>query len=172
MPAPRGGAHAALFCFAAVGCGLDVDAEPAPSCGADGGVCPGVEDPAPGEGPAFTPTSGTAEPPRAPGAPEAPPPQVDAGQPPAPDVCPPGFTDCNGVCVDLLTDDLNCGRCGVACFPTERCLFGQCCGVDEVLCGNLCTNLLSDESNCGTCGFQCEPGLECVLGVCTPLTPS
>jgi hypothetical protein len=170
MPALRLGALVAFACVAASGCGLDVDAEPAPSCGPDGIPCPDI-DPEPGEGPAFTPTSGTADPPSVPRAPGAPSPQVDAGQAPPRDVCPIGFTDCNGICVDLLTDDLNCGRCGVTCGPTERCRFGQCCTVDEVLCGNRCTNLLSDEQNCGTCGFECEPGFECVLGLCSALPP-
>ncbi len=28
-----------------------------------------------------------------------------------------GLTDCGGVCVDLLNDDVNCGACGYACYP-------------------------------------------------------
>jgi hypothetical protein len=175
LPPLRLGALVAFCGVAALGCGLDVDAAPAPFCGPEGPKCPAV-DAGLGVGPAFTPTSATAGPPRTPSGPRGPAPQVDGGQVPIPNVCPQGFTLCDGICVDLLTDELNCGRCGVVCGVTERCQFGQCCGVDEVLCGNVCTNLLSDEFNCGTCGFQCPPGTECVLGVCSafppPLTPT
>lgn len=152
-----------LCAACALSCGLDVDAEPAPACAPSEATCP---DPF-GDG-AVVPTARKAETrPLRPSRPQLPP---DAGQALRP--CPPGFTDCNGLCVDLLTDNLNCGRCGVACFPTEQCRFGQCCGVTEELCGNVCTDLSRDEFNCGTCGFRCEPGLDCVLGICTPVTPS
>ena len=38
-----------------------------------------------------------------------------------------GLTDCNGVCVDLLTDASNCGACGVVCPQGPgSCLGGFC----------------------------------------------
>jgi hypothetical protein len=33
---------------------------------------------------------------------------------------------CNGSCVDPLTDDDNCGTCGVRCGPTSTCQYGKC----------------------------------------------
>ncbi|MBI5502489.1 MAG: hypothetical protein HY907_19755 [Deltaproteobacteria bacterium] len=40
--------------------------------------------------------------------------------------CVSGETDCGGVCVDLLFDELNCGACGSACSAGQTCLRGSC----------------------------------------------
>ncbi|MBI5489362.1 MAG: hypothetical protein HY905_18665 [Deltaproteobacteria bacterium] len=40
--------------------------------------------------------------------------------------CGSGETDCGGVCVDLLFDELNCGACGSACAAGQTCLRGIC----------------------------------------------
>ena len=40
--------------------------------------------------------------------------------------CPVGETNCNGLCADLQTDVLNCGRCGTSCDEGEFCVAGQC----------------------------------------------
>jgi hypothetical protein len=40
--------------------------------------------------------------------------------------CPPGLTDCNGICVNLQVDKANCGACGNACGGSQRCRGGVC----------------------------------------------
>lgn len=40
--------------------------------------------------------------------------------------CPPGETECSGLCVDLDLDAGNCGACGNACAPGESCRAGSC----------------------------------------------
>jgi hypothetical protein len=40
-------------------------------------------------------------------------------------VCPDGLTDCDGECVDLNTDEDNCGVCGKVC-PFDSCIEGVC----------------------------------------------
>jgi hypothetical protein len=82
------------------------------------------------------------------------------------------------VCVDLSSDDANCGACGSACSAPEFCSGGQCeaPGLDpctmvpgQAYCGGVCVDMLSDPNNCGACGNACESvfGLqECILGIC------
>jgi hypothetical protein len=40
--------------------------------------------------------------------------------------CSPGPTNCNGACVDLQTDNNNCGSCGNVCIGFEHCIDGDC----------------------------------------------
>ncbi|MCD6497802.1 MAG: hypothetical protein J7M25_05780, partial [Deltaproteobacteria bacterium] len=40
--------------------------------------------------------------------------------------CPEGQTDCDGTCVDLQSDDANCGRCGNICPEGTQCSNGRC----------------------------------------------
>ena len=35
-------------------------------------------------------------------------------------------TECGGQCVDLRTDEQNCGACGVTCAPDQYCAKGSC----------------------------------------------
>lgn len=44
-----------------------------------------------------------------------------------PPTCTPAQTDCNGVCVDLNSDEANCGACGRACGAGEVCNNGLAC---------------------------------------------
>lgn len=37
-----------------------------------------------------------------------------------------GTVDCNGMCVDTMTDGQNCGMCGNVCGPDDKCRGGQC----------------------------------------------
>jgi hypothetical protein len=48
----------------------------------------------------------------------------DAGDAASEVGCAGRLTSCNGACVDLLTDDANCGGCGLACSTT--CTMGRC----------------------------------------------
>jgi MYXO-CTERM domain-containing protein len=47
--------------------------------------------------------------------------------------CDDGLTDCAGACVDLSSDDANCGACAIACDDGQSCQDGACrddCGDD------------------------------------------
>lgn len=63
--------------------------------------------------------------------------------------CWPTKIPCNNVCVDPLTDPLNCGDCGIVCAEGEICGSG--------FCGSPCTDNLDCPDNLE---FNCE------LGVC------
>ncbi len=41
-------------------------------------------------------------------------------------VCAPGWTDCDGTCVNLQVDARACGACGVACPESQGCVAGTC----------------------------------------------
>ena len=63
-----------------------------------------------------------------------------------------GMAACDGVCIDIMTDDGNCGSCGTACgSPTTTCTAGVCaCPTSgEIACGGACVNTQMDTSNCG-----------------------
>ena len=102
--------------------------------------------------------------------------------------CPSGTTECNGRCVDLRTNDDNCGACGRACIdnqPTDAgtvpdhmffgCHEGQCSELRCIRTGrefwvdcnqDIATDgceadLQNDVENCGTCGNACDPGQQC-----------
>jgi hypothetical protein len=90
---------------------------------------------------------------------------------------------CNGVCVDVLFDSNNCGKCGTQCAPDEACVAGNCqpsaaltvppgqeagCVADMALCNGVCIDVMGDRANCGLCGFQCAEGEVCIAGTCHP----
>lgn len=106
--------------------------------------------------------------------------------------CPAGLTNCNGVCVDLLTDMNNCAQCGNVCptsLPNADVFCGE--GVDEnnepaygcvFLCGrdfrdcnddpdDGCEVEIRDNNfHCGTCAnTDCAAtGKECKGCTCLP----
>ena len=41
--------------------------------------------------------------------------------------CAKGYTECDGLCVDLLVDGNNCGACGVICPGGRPCHDGEYC---------------------------------------------
>lgn len=87
--------------------------------------------------------------------------------------CGSGFTLCVGQCVNLLTDKLNCAKCGNACGGpnnTDRsfCIQGVC-GCDtsfQAWCTNTCRDVKFDPQNCGVCGNVCPMGKTCVNYTC------
>lgn len=91
--------------------------------------------------------------------------------------CPTDLTDCDGECVNLLTNNRFCsatGACGTGCAAGEMCNGAGVCalfcwsGLTE--CGGECVNLLTDNRFCsatGDCGTGCAAGEVCDgAGVC------
>jgi hypothetical protein len=74
------------------------------------------------------------------------------------------------VCVDLMSNPMNCGECGNACEADVKCVNGGCGGKPcaepgWVMCGSVCQDLSGDMENCGWCGHSCN-GHDCVDGIC------
>ena len=105
-------------------------------------------------------------------------------------LCPPGQTSCPTGCVDLQSDDANCGACGTVCPSGQSCQSGQClctpvtcpsgatqdpitcqcpCPNGQSDCNGACVDLQNDANNCGSCGHQCQT---CKAGqcFCPPMT--
>jgi hypothetical protein len=86
-------------------------------------------------------------------------------------VCPSDRRACGANCTDIMTDDNNCGACGVSCSSEKTCQQGVClarCRYDETGCADGCHNLSYDSQNCGTCGNICPVGLACNRSICAP----
>ena len=81
---------------------------------------------------------------------------------------------CNGVCKHILTDNNNCGTCGIVCqgipaINPKSCCSGNCCPLGsccQVGGEDTCVDLLTDRANCGTCGNACAGNRICCNGVC------
>ncbi len=89
--------------------------------------------------------------------------------------CSGGLQMCGASCVDFLSDNLNCGACGMACPATDSCVAGVCrrlgmvdggCNPPSLQCGPVCTNIQSDNNNCGRCGAACAGDRLCLNGAC------
>jgi len=83
--------------------------------------------------------------------------------------CGEGRGCCNGTCVDLQTDETNCGQCGKACGGSP-CLEGRCVGpcVDGLTaCDGTCVDLLRDPEHCGSCHTVCQHQTTCQAGECS-----
>jgi hypothetical protein len=75
---------------------------------------------------------------------------------------------CGAACVDIATDDANCGKCGTKCSTASHCVAGSCsCPPGAPVCGGVCVDLKSDPENCNGCGNRCAAGNACVNGTCT-----
>ncbi|GAG34147.1 unnamed protein product, partial [marine sediment metagenome] len=99
--------------------------------------------------------------------------------------CQAGLVECNGTCVDPLTNRMYCGasgdcqgaNAGAQCGSGEICVNGQCeisCPTGQLDCGGFCVNPLTDEDYCGAsgdcqganAGQTCAWGQRCVNGSC------
>jgi hypothetical protein len=77
-----------------------------------------------------------------------------------PDVCATG-------CVNLSTNNANCGACGVTCSGGKTCQSGSCaCPAGQTDCSGTCADLLTSNANCGACGSPCVAGTICQAGSC------
>ena len=85
------------------------------------------------------------------------------------------MTICEDGCQSYLTDDNNCGGCGIECAFDEFCDVGACepiCpGAGQELCGETCEDTLNDPTNCGGCGIECAYDEFCDGGSCAPICP-
>jgi hypothetical protein len=83
---------------------------------------------------------------------------------------------CDGVCVDLQFDAMNCGACGRLTPTGATCVQGQpmCIDPENAICADeygaeSCVNLLDDMDHCGLCGRSCPGGnmmAGCTSGRC------
>ncbi|KAJ4748856.1 hypothetical protein LUZ62_083261 [Rhynchospora pubera] len=67
----------------------------------------------------------------------------------------PGHDCCHKRCVNVKTDNLNCGECG------KKCKFGWMC------CSGKCVSVMYDRSNCGGCKRKCKKHSVCRYGMCS-----
>ena len=84
--------------------------------------------------------------------------------------CGSGQTDCNGKCVDLATDNGNCGKCGTKCDTSAGflCSAKNCtCSGGTTECNGACVNTSLDKNNCGACDNACAAGEVCDTGSCS-----
>jgi hypothetical protein len=85
--------------------------------------------------------------------------------------CPPGLTNCGGVCRVLTIDPDHCGSCAHVCASNEICRGGVCtqlgaCPSGQTNCGSGCVDLQTNPNHCGSCGHACATGEVCSAGVC------
>lgn len=81
---------------------------------------------------------------------------------------------CGDTCVDLDSDNLNCGACGTACAAGKVCSLGACaatCAPGLVACAGGCIDPQSDRIHCGassacTGGATCGDTEACHFGTC------
>jgi Stigma-specific protein, Stig1 len=93
----------------------------------------------------------------------------DTGGPDASDGCRAYEQQCNGVCIPVTDDPMNCGGCQVQCAPGEVCSGVTCASVclpGLTGCNGACVDLQNDSENCGACGVACPTGEGCVAGAC------
>jgi hypothetical protein len=70
--------------------------------------------------------------------------------------CEPGYLECDGQCVDIMTDSQHCGGCGsaFACGSDRVCQGGHCVSCTE--------NAACTVSECRTGVTHCQPAVMCV----------
>jgi hypothetical protein len=83
--------------------------------------------------------------------------------------CTGGKIECSGTCVDVSSDNNNCGNCNAKCGTGLVCSKGACsliCGSGTTQCGTGCYDLQTDSNNCGACGTKCNGTQVCSAGQC------
>ena len=107
--------------------------------------------------------------------------EADAGL-----TCAAGFSSCgsgsSAYCASTMTDNANCGACGVICGNGQTCQSGacacpagealsndKCCPAGQTSCGGTCVNTQNDPNHCGACSGAsavCTGGTVCSGGAC------
>jgi hypothetical protein len=81
--------------------------------------------------------------------------------------CAPGLVACNGSCVRVAADSLNCGSCGNACPAHVGCAVGRCdCREPSLACDGVCIDPTHDHDHCGACNHACGATEMCSMGAC------
>ena len=74
-------------------------------------------------------------------------------------------TQCNNQCVDLSTNTLNCGQCGLACQGGQTCQAKACkCPIGQAFCGGQCVG--ADRQHCGPTCSVCPADQICGAASC------
>jgi hypothetical protein len=80
--------------------------------------------------------------------------------------CPGNEVMCSAQCVDITSDNNNCGGCDHSCFD-DTCQNGTCgCGGTETMCDGECVDTTTDNNNCGGCDQPCFND-DCADGICS-----
>lgn len=84
--------------------------------------------------------------------------------------CAVGMTDCDGICVNILSDTNHCGGCNQPCFLPNVCdgtgVCGAGCNGGLATCDGLCVDIDFNAQHCGGCNQPCDPGWICENRVC------
>jgi hypothetical protein len=91
--------------------------------------------------------------------------------------CQDGLIDCEGTCINPMTDRDHCGAsgscygdlAGAPCEGNDLCVDGECraaCPEGTSACGGLCVDVDGDEEHCGSCDTVCAVGEVCTGGNC------
>jgi hypothetical protein len=70
-------------------------------------------------------------------------------------------------CVDIATDEQNCGACGHPCSTGQNCTGGVCCDAGRAVCDGVCCDG-GTECCDGACPFEHHNGLGQTYFACTP----
>ena len=86
--------------------------------------------------------------------------------------CAPSYTSCTAGCVDLASDNTNCGICGTQCTGGKICTNSTCqCPTGQGLCGGTTCVDITAAAHCSTNGITCSSCAGtatpwCVSGTC------
>lgn len=96
------------------------------------------------------------------------------------DGCDRGLVRCGGACLDIASNDANCGACGSACAAEEVCAHRACnpqeiycsdAGGFGIVCGGQCVLQHESLDHCGGCDQPCPATSYCSKdngGTCKP----
>jgi len=86
--------------------------------------------------------------------------------------CDAGTALCGGKCVDIKTDNANCGGCDKKCAADQVCADGVCstnCAKGMTKCPDgSCYDLTKSATHCGSCSNPCKSDQDCFASACVP----